>query len=313
MVHSGLARVAPSVCQSSGYNSSLDRLHGPHSGYHLLLLLSRWPASLQGASSPLHCIAMAVFFFFSVFYHCWTMFIVHQVSSLNVNMNWDVLDRIRRKNSIPWSGFQFYACFEFHALSGSAMMGCLVPRRECPCQAERRAREEAIKEQAAFLNKEQNNKEEEAEKQEESRRNRLFGFGLLRNLQSLFGSNLNLGSVNSSNGQPKGKRGSYRALAQDEETPTVAAASSDQEDSATSPGSMASASISSGSRMSTTGTESPVVVASRLPTIVSLRLDCWPRCWPLSLFRKLQPMLLSNVRNHKTSQLQDVFVFIIVF
>ena len=33
------------------------------------------------------------------------------------------------------------------------MMGCLVPRRECPCQAERRAREEAIKEQAAFLNK----------------------------------------------------------------------------------------------------------------------------------------------------------------
>ena len=52
MVHSGLARVAPSVCQSSGYNSSLDRLHGPHSGYHLLLLLSRWPASLQGASSP---------------------------------------------------------------------------------------------------------------------------------------------------------------------------------------------------------------------------------------------------------------------
>ena len=190
----------------------------------------------------------------------------------------------KKKNSNPWSGFQFYACFEFHALSGSAMMGCLVPRRECPCQAERRAREEAIKEQAAFLNKEQNNKEEEAEKQEESRRNRLFGFGLLRNLQSLFGSNLNLGSVNSSNGQPKGKRGSYRALAQDEETPTVAAASSDLEDSATSPGSMASASISSGSRMSTTGTESPVVVASRLPTIVSLRLDCWARCWPLSLF-----------------------------
>ena len=33
------------------------------------------------------------------------MFIVHQVSSLNVNMNWDVLDRIRRK--IPTPGLDF--------------------------------------------------------------------------------------------------------------------------------------------------------------------------------------------------------------
>ena len=152
------------------------------------------------------------------------------------------------------------------------MMGCLVPRRECPCQAERRVREE----QAAFLKKDK--EEEEAEKQEESKGNRIFGFGLLRNLQkSIFGSNLNLGSVNSSNGQqPKGKRGSYRALAQEEPQGLVSPAagegvvSSDLEDSATSPGSMASA-ISAGSRMSTTGTESPVVVASRLPTTVSLR------------------------------------------
>ena len=158
------------------------------------------------------------------------------------------------------------------------MMGCLVPRRECPCQAERRAREE----QAALLKKQHNSKEEEeeeAEKQEESKGNRMFG--LLRNLQkSLFGSNLNLGSVNSRKGQAKGKRGSYRALAQEEpqvlvSSPGAAAeevvASSDLEDSATSPGSMASA-ISTGSRMSTTGTESPVVITSRLPTIVSLRL-----------------------------------------
>ena len=156
-------------------------------------------------------------------------------------------------------------------------MGCLVPRRECPCQAERRAREE----QAAFLKKEKDKEEEEeAEKQEERKGNRLFGFGLLRNLQkSLFGSNLNLGSVNSSNGQPKGKRGSYRALAQEEPQGLVSSpgaaqgvvVSSDMEDSATSPDSMASA-ISTGSRMSTTGTESPVVITSRLPTIVSLRL-----------------------------------------
>ena len=160
------------------------------------------------------------------------------------------------------------------------MMGCLVPRRECPCQAERRAREE----QAAFLKKQHNSKEEEeeeeAEKQEESKGNRMFG--LLRNLQkSLFGSNLNLGSVNSRTGQAKGKRGSYRALAQEEpqvlvSSPAAGAqevvASSDLEDSATSPASMASA-ISAGSRMSTTGTESPVVIpTSRLPTIVSLRL-----------------------------------------
>merc|ERR1711974_215816 len=149
-------------------------------------------------------------------------------------------------------------------------------RRECPCQAERRAREE----QAAFLKKKKDKEEEEeAGKQEERKGNRLFGFGLLRNLQkSLFGSNLNLSSVNSSNGQPKGKRGSYRALAQEEpqglvNSPGAAqgvVASSDMEDSATSPDSMASA-ISTGSRMSTTRTESPVVITSRLPTIVSLR------------------------------------------
>ena len=153
------------------------------------------------------------------------------------------------------------------------MMGCLVPRRECPCQAEKRAREE----QAAFLKKDK--EEEEAEKQEESKGNRIFGFGLLRNLQkSIFGSNLNLGSVNSRNGhQPKGKRGSYRALAQEEPQGLVSSGagqgvvSSDLEDSATSPDSMASA-ISAGSRMSTTGTESPGVVTSRLPTTVSLRL-----------------------------------------
>ena len=155
------------------------------------------------------------------------------------------------------------------------MMGCLVPRRECPCQAEKRAREE----QAAFLKKDK--EEEEAEKQEESKGNRIFGFGLLRNLQkSIFGSNLNLGSVSSSNGhQPKGKRGSYRALAQEEPQSLVMSpgagqqgvVSSDLEDSATSPDSMASA-ISAGSRMSTTGTESPGVVTSRLPTTVSLRL-----------------------------------------
>ena len=156
------------------------------------------------------------------------------------------------------------------------MMGCLVPRRECPCQAERRAREE----QAAFLKKDQVKEEEEdAEKQEESKGNRLFGFGLLRNLQkSLFGSNLNLSSVNSRNGQPKGKRGSYRALAQEEPQGVLSpgaghgVVSSDLEDSATSPGSMASA-ISAASRMSTTATDSPVVVASRPPTIVSLRLE----------------------------------------
>ena len=155
-------------------------------------------------------------------------------------------------------------------------MGCLVPRRECPCQAERRAREE----QAAFLKKDKVKEEEEAEKQEESKGNRIFGFGLLRNLQkSLFGPNLNLSSVNSRNGQPKGKRGSYRALAQEEPQGVVSpgagqgVVSSDLEDSATSPGSMASA-ISAGSRMSTTATDSPVVVASsRPPTIVSLRLE----------------------------------------
>ena len=190
------------------------------------------------------------------------------------------------------------------------MMGCLVPRRECPCQAERRAREE----QTAFLKKdkekEKEKEDEGAEKQEESKGSRFFGFGLLRNLQkSLFGSNLNL---NSSKGhQPKGKRGSYRALAQ-EEPPGLASSPrvgkrvvspgaarglvqkpgvgqgggcSDLEDFATSPGSMASSAISAGSmassaisagsRMSTTtGTESPVVLlTTRLPTTVSLRWE----------------------------------------
>ena len=163
------------------------------------------------------------------------------------------------------------------------MMGCLVPRRECSCQAEKRAKEkltkehlakeQLAKEQAALLDADKDKELGQTERQEDGRRNRLFGFGILKNL---FGStNLNLGSANSSNSKTRVKSGAYRALAQEEPQGTV---NSDLEDLATSPGSilatspgsMASA-ASLGSRMSTTGTESPAVVPGRLPTIVSLR------------------------------------------
>ena len=160
------------------------------------------------------------------------------------------------------------------------MMGCLVPRRECSCQAEKRAKEklnkekltkehlakeQLAKEQAALLDTDKDKEAGQTERQEDGRRNRLFGFGMLK---SLFGStNLNLGCANSSNSKTRVKSGAYRALAQEEPQGTV---NSDLEDLATSPGSMASA-ASLGSRMSTTGTESPAVVPGRLPTIVSLR------------------------------------------
>ena len=312
MVHSGLARVAPSVCQSSGYNSSLDRLHGPHSGYHLLLLLSRWPASLQGASSPLHCIAMAVFFFFSVFYHCWTMFIVHQVSSLNVNMNWDVLDHIRRK--IPTPGLDFNSMPVLNSMLCPARLwwaawcqGGSAPARRRGGPGRRRSRSRPPSSTRSKTTRRRKQRSRKKAEETDS-----LGLVCCATFKVFLGQTWTWAQWTPAMASQRA-RGDHTELL------------------------LRMRKLQRWQRRAQTWRTRPLPRArwhrppsprdrgwaqrgqSRLwwwpAGFLPLSHSgwCWARCWPLSLFWKSQPMLLSNVRNHKTSQLQDVFVFIMVF